>query len=319
MDHWCVTMLNADSSGVIDSASPCKWLGHSLLVIETIEEGNYFARQADLINVDGNTVIRIFELSQFLRKKYVKDYTKAETHKRPKEDIQRMMDRIWQKRCDLKEGKPSLSFKIDGDDRPFLKRFFAQNDVIKDRAENIEKDIASITNCTNFCFTSMEVGNIETSSGYKLSNEVFKTPVLYDGFNIKAIMQEGLMITIQTGLYSGVSSILSWLAVGTIPTYWGLWGIPAGIVGGPIATGSVLIGACANTLFRGPSYMPGIPGKDRVIAASIGAIGGGIASLIRVAMKHEKQNSQNALNIEPLSLNSINEKAIKPLILEEDK
>lgn len=89
MDHWCVTMLNADTSNILDVCLPCSWMGHALLVVETIEEGNYFARQIDLMkNKEGEAHVRLFELSQLEVKIYVKNYAKAETYRRPKEDIQ---------------------------------------------------------------------------------------------------------------------------------------------------------------------------------------------------------------------------------------
>lgn len=49
MDHWCVTMFNSDTSNIWHACLPCSWMGHALLVVETIEEGNYFARQIDKV------------------------------------------------------------------------------------------------------------------------------------------------------------------------------------------------------------------------------------------------------------------------------
>jgi hypothetical protein len=119
-------------------------------------------------------------------------------------------------------------------------------------------------------------------------------------------MQEGLMITLQTGLYSGVCSygavqLLSWSTSAYVAA------LAATIVGGPIAGMSVWAGGCMGAAC-------GIN-----MAAYVGAAGGGIASLSRIVQKYSKKNSQNALNIEPLSLNSIDEKTIEPLILEKDK
>ncbi|VHN99716.1 hypothetical protein [Candidatus Rhabdochlamydia sp. T3358] len=111
MDHWCVTMFNSDTSGIWEAYLPCTWMGHALLVVETIEEGNYFARQIDLVkDQEGDANVRLFELPKHLTERYVKNYAKSETHRRPKEDIQRMIDQIWRKVCNQKEGNPSVFF-----------------------------------------------------------------------------------------------------------------------------------------------------------------------------------------------------------------
>lgn len=88
MDHWCVTMFNSDTSGIWEVFLPSTWAGHALLVVETIEEGNYFARQIDLVkDGEGDAKVRLFELSQHFLEDYVRTYAKSETHKKPKEDI----------------------------------------------------------------------------------------------------------------------------------------------------------------------------------------------------------------------------------------
>lgn len=128
MGHWCVTMLNSDTSNVLDDfCNPCNWLGHALLIVETIEEGDYFSRKIDLIkdmsSKEGGAKVRLFELSKDATETYAETYAKSETYRKPKEDIQRMMRQVWADICNQKKGKPNIFFKLDSNKMSHLMNF----------------------------------------------------------------------------------------------------------------------------------------------------------------------------------------------------
>ncbi|MGB7129156.1 MAG: hypothetical protein WBD50_08730 [Candidatus Rhabdochlamydia sp.] len=238
MDHWCVTMFNSDTSGILEPCPPCTWMGHALLIVETIEEGNYFARQIDLVkNGKGDANIRCFELFQPEIKGYIKDYAKSETHRRPKEDIQRIIDRTYKDICNQKEGKPSVIFALDSGKMKEslailsygnyagnlpLTSLVQQRNRMNRRA--LSQEQLDIYNCIYYVVNKLYLAKIKDPlvSRYVLSKMFWPTPVLYAGSKLKAIGQEVSLIASYSALFSTGPSFIGFVLAGPIGASFGL-------------------------------------------------------------------------------------------------
>ena len=231
MNHWCVTMLNSDSSDVLnDICNPCNWMGHALLIVETIEEGDYFSRQADLIkdmsSKEHYGEVRLFELSKDSTRAYAEIYAKSETYRRPKEDIQGMINQIYREVTSQRNGKPMVLFQIDAGKPATLARgafraltegrgFPDLQDILRarDEIEILEQDNPKFYNCIQYSLRNLSLANIEAPLKKEclLSNTFLPTPVLYVGSKIKAIAQEVGLATMWVGGHVGTRALLQYL------------------------------------------------------------------------------------------------------------
>lgn len=240
MNYWCITLMNNNSSG----SYPCGWMGHASLVIETIENGGYFARSAHLIKTKGKADIKFNEVPREDLIKWAKKVSKNDTWTRPKEDIQRMMDRIYKDVCNQKEGNPNISFKMDsgkllntfrdlslqqGSNRTLkLYDIWKRN---KEREKNSSQEgLEEFYNCIEYSIRNLSVANISPylRPGFILSKIFCPTPMLYAGSLKRAIAQE-------------VSLIASYTALHGVPLY-----LLGGFIGGPL--GALLLGGAGSAI-----------------------------------------------------------------------
>lgn len=235
MDHWCVTLLNAENSDVC----PCNWMGHSLIIVEAIEEGGYFSRRADLIQENGKANVRLFEIDRNRTKELSESYSKTETYSRPKKDVQRMIYHIWLDAYNQKEGKPSVFFEFDSGaltslvtseaaDKGKVLWDMVQETIENDNAIPLEGMRQDVYNCIKYSLRNLSLANIKPPlrSGYVLSNTFFPTPVLYKGSRVKALLQEVSLSTLYVarsavpfaliGLISGRTGAITGAKLGAI-------------------------------------------------------------------------------------------------------
>lgn len=240
MNHWCVTLMNTNSSG----SYPCGWMGHASLVIETIEEGGYFARSAHLIKTNGKADVKFNEIDRESLIKWTDKVSKNDTWTRPKEDIQRMMDQIYKDVCNQKEGNPNVSFKMDSgkllDAFSELSMQHHSNktlklyDIWKRRKEReklpLQEGFEEFYNCIEYSIRNLSVANISPylRPGFILSKIFCPTPMLYAGSLKRAMAQE-------------VSLIASYTALHSVPLY-----LLGGFIGGPL--GALLLGGAGSAV-----------------------------------------------------------------------
>lgn len=234
MEHWCVTLFNADMSNIWQACLPCAWMGHALLVVETIEEGNDFARQIDLVkNEQGKAHVRLFELSQKMVERCKKDYAKTNTYRRPKEDIQKMIDTTYKDICRQKAGNPSVIFAFDsgkmveGLSRLTLARRewctlteLAQQRIRMDRRALAQASNTEVYNCIGYAISKCNQAKITEpfTSKYLLSATFWPTPVLYTRSKLaklKALMQEASFVSTYSAFCSIVPAALGLLTAGS--------------------------------------------------------------------------------------------------------
>ncbi|MGL4539656.1 MAG: hypothetical protein ACRCU0_01585 [Candidatus Rhabdochlamydia sp.] len=236
MDHWCVTMLNAENSGSDDCCLPGNWMGHSLVVIETIEKGGYFSRRADLIQENGKANVRFFEIDRNKTKELSesKNYSKTETYSRPKEAIQEMLYQVSLEVECQKNGDSIISYKVDSGrlenlmDR-LINAGFSLEAIVNERIENDNVPplrgynhreggwVRHTYNCTEYANRNLSIAGIEPPLrlGSLLSHVFFPTPVLYTGSKIKAIAQETSLIASYVIGSVGVNALFSPLSTVT--------------------------------------------------------------------------------------------------------
>lgn len=217
MNHWCVTFFNIENS-IFSGFKSYGWMGHAVLIIETVEEGGYFARKADLIKEGNKAYIRFFEITRNSAAKYGRSKSKTETYSALRVDIQKIIDQIWLEVKSQENGNPLLSYKIDSGkmknlatmiNLPHIMNLSAPSDNLlfenvkklkEEKYENCCKDFS----CGEWGVGLLSLANIYVplQTGSLLSKMFFPTPVLYAGSRIKAIAQETCMITSYVALYS---------------------------------------------------------------------------------------------------------------------
>ena len=218
INNWCVTLLNTENSG----SCPCTWMGHASLIIETIEEGGYFARSAHLTKENGAADIRFLEVHRENLIKWTKKVSKTETWSRPRQDIQRIINQVFLEFTSQKNGNPLIFFKMDSGKMQNLAKMINLRHIINQPAnsddlllENINKILSKDTifleeqkkkiySCINYSLRNLSLANIHPplQTGGVLSKTFFPTPVLYTGSKIKAITQEAALIASYVTLYS---------------------------------------------------------------------------------------------------------------------
>lgn len=231
INHWSVTFFNIENS-IFSGFKSYGWMGHAVLIIETIEEGGYFARKADLIKEKDKAYIRFFEITRNSAGKYGRSKPKTETYGRLRTDIQKIIDQIWLEVKSQENGNPLLSYKIDSGKMKNLAKMINLQHIMnlpapsddllfenlkrlkEEKYENCCKDFS----CGEWGAGLLSLANIRVplQTGSLLSKMFFPTPVLYAGSKIKAIVQETSLVTSYVALYSlpFMPAILSALARG---------------------------------------------------------------------------------------------------------
>ncbi|VHO05359.1 hypothetical protein [Candidatus Rhabdochlamydia sp. T3358] len=222
MNHWCVTLMNADNS----NECPCTWMGHASLVIETVEEEGYFIRSAHLTKTSEGKADIIF--SEVPRKKLIdwaEKVSKSETWTRPKENIQKMIDQIYREIIAQRNEDPMVFFRLDAgrlgelwaafvrvlqENRPLeIEEILRQREVVR-YVMGMEGRMQAFYNCIEYSRRNLSLTEVQMPVPQRglLSNIVLPTPVLYVGSRIKAVTQEASLAALWVGGHVGMHALL---------------------------------------------------------------------------------------------------------------
>ena len=201
--HGCVTLFNAADS----EALPYTWMGHATLDIETIERGGYFARVAHLIkSKDGKRgLVKFFEINREDIERRKEKGAKTETCRRPKKDIQRMLDQIFFEVTSQRKGNPLISFSLDGSKINFrtIVLLMAAPELLG-KARAYRRDPTSY-NCIEYAMRNLLIASIEDDSKekYVWSKHLLPSPVQYTGSRSKAIAGEITALSLRAAVFTG--------------------------------------------------------------------------------------------------------------------